>query len=36
MATGASAKASRNYTYKVFFEKTGDDDGDGDPKWFEY
>ena len=35
-ATGASAMVSGDHTYKVFFEKTGDDDGDGDPNWFEY
>jgi len=35
-ASGATGQTSKDHTYKVFFEKDGDDDGDGTPNWFEY
>lgn len=35
-ASGATGQVSKDHTYKVFFEKTGDDDGDSTPNWFEY
>lgn len=34
--SGATGQDSKDHTYKVFFEKTGDDDGDNEPNWFEY
>ncbi len=34
--SGTTGQASREHTYKVFFEKTGDDDGDSIPNWVEY
>lgn len=39
--SGATGQTSKNYTYKVFFDKGtaaawADDDGDGEPNWFEY
>jgi hypothetical protein len=40
-ASGASGQTSNNHIYKVFFDKGtaaawADDDGDGEPNWFEY
>lgn len=35
-ASGITGQISKNSFYKVFFEKTGDDDGDSTPNWFEY
>lgn len=35
-ASGATGQVSKDHTYKVFFKKTGDDDGDSIPNWFEY
>jgi outer membrane protein assembly factor BamB len=35
-ASGATGQVSKDDTYKVFFRKTGDDDGDNTPNWFEY
>ena len=39
--SGNTGQTARDHTYKVFFEKGSsgawaDDDGDGDPNWFEY
>ncbi len=45
MASGATGQISKDHTYKVFFRKDGDDDGDCawwtfwdacEPNWFEY
>jgi hypothetical protein len=35
-ATGAQVQAEKAATYKVFFKKAGDDDGNGIPNWFDY
>jgi len=33
---GATGQISKDHEFKLFFEKKGDDDGDGDVNWFEY
>lgn len=35
-STGDTGEDSLSRNYKLFFVKDGDDDGDGDPNWFEY
>ena len=35
-SSGVTGQVSKNHTYKVFFAKEDDDDGDGEPNWFEY
>jgi hypothetical protein len=34
--TGVSGTLSKDYSYKVFFARDGDDDGDDIPNWLEY
>lgn len=34
--SGARGQDQKTHSYKVFFKKKGDDDGDGEPNWFEY
>jgi len=35
-ATGATGLDQESKEFKLFFEKKGDEDGDGEPNWFEY
>jgi len=35
-SSGATGQVSKEHTYKVFYRKTGDDDSDGTPNWYEY
>jgi hypothetical protein len=34
--TGATGQVAKEFEFKLFFEKKGDDDGDGEPNWFDY
>jgi len=34
--SGLTLKAEKEHTYKVFFQHSGDDDGDKEPNWFEH
>jgi len=34
--SGAIGQVSKDYEFKLFFEKKGDDNGDGKPNWFDY
>ena len=34
--SGAIGQVSRDYAFNLFFEKKGDDNGDGKPNWFDY
>jgi hypothetical protein len=34
--SGSPAVTFATHKFKVFFEKAGDDDGDGEPNWYEY
>lgn len=34
--SGAIGQVSKDYEFKLFFEKKGDDNGDGKPNWFAY
>jgi len=34
--TGQTGQTWKSATYKVFFNKSSDDDGDGNPNWYEY
>ena len=34
--SGAIGQVSKEYEFKLFFEKKGDDNGDGKPNWFDY
>jgi hypothetical protein len=34
--TGETATDTRSRNFKLFFPKNGDDNGDGEPNWFEY
>ncbi|MFN8491305.1 MAG: invasin domain 3-containing protein [Caldilineaceae bacterium] len=35
-SSGATGQISKDYEFKLFFEKKGDDNGDGKPNWFDY
>lgn len=34
--SGVTGSISKEFEFKLFFEKKGDDDGDNNPNWFEY
>ena len=34
--SGVTGQISKEYEFKLFFEKKGDDNGDGKPNWFDY
>ena len=35
-SSGATGQISKEYEFKLFFEKKGDDNGDGKPNWYDY
>lgn len=35
-ASGATGQIRKEYEFRLFFEKSGDDNGDGKPNWFDY
>ncbi|MCB0128244.1 MAG: hypothetical protein KDE58_38525, partial [Caldilineaceae bacterium] len=35
-SNGATGQVSKEFVFTLYFEKNGDDDGDGKPNWFAY